>query len=231
MSDIKPQGTQAYGVESGYESADANIKSIVSMLGILMVSVFVVMAAMLAMFNYFNHYFDRRDAALPITFKQTVVPPEPHLLPLPYTDELNDPTFKSNVKLKIQQTPDGFPWDKRNLEIVDQYTEANSYKDLGGGRYRIPVSVAMEKDSHSVKGTPSAMAWQPEYPNLMTGTTEAEHGKKGTMKAPGEKLDVRTTFDDRPSWESPDERFTVESTGGSSLKAGSSDPKHSTWSR
>ena len=225
MSDIKPQGTQAYGVESGYESADANIRSIVSSLAILMVSVFVVMAAMLAMFNYFNNYFDRRDAANPIVFKQTVVPPEPHLLPLPYTDELKDPTFKANVKAHIQRTPDGFPWDKRNLEIVDQYSEANSYKDLGNGHYRIPISVAMDLDSHSVKGTPSAMAWQPEYPRLMTGMT------KGTMNSGDQSTAVGRTFEDRPSWESPDERFTVESTGGTDLRAGNSQPGKSTWSR
>ena len=225
MSDIKPQGTQAYGVESGYESADANIKSIVSSLGILMVSVFVVMAAMLAMFNYFNHYFDRLDAANPIVFKQTVVPPEPHLLPLPYTDELKDHTFKANFKAGIQRTPDGFPWDKRNLEIVDQYAEANSYKDLGNGHFRIPISVAMDLDSHSAKGTPSAMAWQPEYPRLMAGTT------KGTMNTGAASTEDHHTFEDRPSWESPDERFTVESTGGTDLKTGGSDPNHGSWSR
>jgi hypothetical protein len=215
MSDITPQGTQAYGVESGYEVVDANVKDLAIFLVMLLVSVFVVMAAMVALFNYLNNAFDRRDAALPVSHIQTVLPAEPHLLPSVYTSSYSDPAFIAARKAGLQKTPDVMPWDKRDLEIVNQYDEVNSYAQNTDGTYRIPIAQAIE-NAVGGKAAPSAMAWQQAYPRLTAGTNS-----DGTMNLKmGTKIGSPSTFDDRPIWESPDERFTVESTGGASLHAG-----------
>lgn len=215
MADMKPQGTQAYGVESGYEHTDANIRSIVVSIVTVVVSIFVVMACMLAMFNYMNNWFDRRDSAVSAVSSQVVVPPEPRLLPSPYTDDYKDPTFKASQKAGMQKTPDVLPWDKLNAEIAVQYNEVNSYQRNADGSYRIPIARAMELESKSANGLPSAMAWQKEYPALMAGKTNGSMNLKSS-----EKIADQASFDNRPQWESPDESFLVESTGGTSLQAG-----------
>ncbi|RYG65028.1 hypothetical protein EON80_18130 [bacterium] len=220
MADMTPQGTQKYSVESGYESADANIKAVVSGLGIILASTLVAMAAMFGMFNYLNRQQQEIADKVPPTLAKRIVPPEPRLLPLPYSD-----TFAEAKKLGAD-SPDVLPWDKRDNEIVTQYDESNGYakyKGEGGAEaIRIPVSRAIELEAGTAQGTveqekaPAAiMTWQKEHPRLVAGET------KGTMNlVPGTKITEPSTFDLRVKWESQDEKFNAESSGGLSLKAG-----------
>ena len=216
MADIKPQGTQQYAVESGYESGDANVKSIVTGLSIILTSTLVVMAAMFGMFNVLNGRISDEQEKTPAALSSAIRPPEPHLLPSPYTD-----TVPEAAKIG-QSTPDEYPWDKRNLEIENQYNEANAYARNTDGTARIPVAQAMEMmaGQGAGPGTPAAMSWQPEYPILMAGKDKADR----TMNLPiGSTLTSPRTFDQRPAaWETQDEKFTVSSTGGRDLVAGDS---------
>ncbi|HEX9998120.1 MAG TPA: hypothetical protein VGB45_13355 [Abditibacterium sp.] len=218
MADYKPQGTQDYAVETGYEAGDANVKAVVAGLSIILASTLVVMAAMFGMFNYLNRQANEAAARVPVALTERVVPPEPRLLPMPYTDE------RAEAAKVGATTPDVMPWDKRNLEIVLQYDESNSYAKYKGegGReaIRIPLNRAIELEAGMTPGkeskAPAAiMTWQPEHPALVAGT------KNGTMNLiPGQKNVERTTFDDRPYWETQDEKFNSDSSGGLSLRPG-----------
>ena len=217
MADHKPQGTQDYSVESGYESGDANVKSIVTGLSIILVSTGVVMAAMFGMFNVLNGRINDEQEKTPAALAQVVVPPQPRLFPSPYTDTA---TEAYNAK---QSAPDLYPWDVRNVEIENQYDEANVYTKNNDGTVRIPIAQAMAieagidtKAAVGEFGTPAVMSWQPEYPILMAGKT----GK--TMNLPyGTTRVSKEIFDFRPRyWEAQGEKFTTDSTGGRVLVEG-----------
>ncbi len=216
MADHKPQGTQQYAVESGYESGDANVKSIITGLSIILVSTLVVMAAMFGMFNVLNGRINDEQEKTPARLAQAIVPPQPRLFPSPYTDTAPE-AFEAK-----QSAPDVYPWDVRNLEIENQYDEANIYAANANGTVRIPVAQAMEiaagidPKATSPGGTPAVMSWQPEYPVLMAGKTEQ------TMNLPyGSTKVSRQIFDYRPVyWEAQSEKFTVNSTGGRTLTQG-----------
>ncbi|BCM89225.1 hypothetical protein IAD21_01069 [Abditibacteriota bacterium] len=236
MADMTPQGTQAYSVESGYERGDANVRGVVQGLAIVFAGTFVVMAAMFGMFNFLNKRLILEENRTPVALTREIVPPEPRLLPSPHTDE--EPEAENVAKAEAKSlgenpaqtadsvartTADGLPWDKRNLEIVDQYDEANSYGKNADGTQRIPIKEAMQKQAGVTEGgSPAVMTWQPEHPRLVAG----EDGKGainlelGTKEKPDTKQQDYRIFDLRPSWESPDEKFTVLSSGGTSLKAG-----------
>ena len=217
MADHKPQGTQEYSIESGYESGDANVKSVVTGLSIILVSTLVVMAAMFGMFNVLNGRINDEQEKTPVALSQAVVPPQPRLFPSPYTD-----TAPEAYEAK-QSAPDLFPWDVRNVEIENQYDEANVYAKNSDGTIRIPIAQAMAMQAGVAAdaatgetGTPAVMSWQPEYPVLMAGKTGQ------TMNLPyGSTKVSKEIFDFRPRyWEAQDEKFTVESTGGRTLTAG-----------
>ena len=217
MADHKPQGTQDYAIESGYESGDANVKSIVTGLSIILVSTLVVMAAMYGMFNVLNGRINDQQEQTPAALAQVIVPPQPRLFPSPYTDTAPE---AYNAR---QSAPDMYPWDVRNLEIENQYDETNIYTQNNDGSVRIPIADAMAiqagidpKSESGPNGTPAVMSWQPEYPVLMAGKT------KQTMNLPyGSTKVSREIFDFRPKyWETQDEKFTVESTGGRTLVLG-----------
>ena len=217
MADHKPQGTQNYSVESGYESGDANVKSIVTGLSIILVSTGVVMAAMFGMFNVLNGRINDEQQKTPAALSQVVVPPQPHLFPSPYTDTAPE-AYNAN-----QSAPDLYPWDVRNVEIENQYDETNVYTQNNDGSIRIPIAQAMAmqagidpKAPTDANGTPAVMSWQPEYPVLMAGKTGQ------TMNLPyGSTRVSKEIFDLRPKyWEAQDEKFTVESTGGRTLVEG-----------
>ncbi len=221
MADMTPQGTQDYGVESGYEAGDVNVRSVVSGMSIIMASTLVVMAAMFGMFNYLNRQANVAANKVPVALASRIVPPEPRLLPEPYTDE------RKEAKYMGASTPDVMPWDKRNLEIVLQYDEANAYAKYKGegGReaIRIPMNRAIEleagtqpqKNAKDAAAPPSLMTWQTEYPRFVAGE------KNGTMNLEVGKKNVEPTiFDQRWVWESQDEKFSTESSGGLALKGG-----------
>ena len=210
MADMKPQGTQKYSVESGYESGDANVKSIVTGLSIILVSVFVVMAAMFGMYNVLNGRITDEEEKTPVALTSAIRPPEPRLLPSPYTD-----TAPEAAKIG-QSSADEYPWDKRNLEIENQYNEANAYARNTDGSVRIPIAQAMEMQAQGAgPSTPAAMSWQPEYPVIVAGKT----GQTMNLTEGTTNYDPRI-FDKRPYWETQDEKFTVESTGGRALTQG-----------
>ena len=233
---MTPQGTQAYGVESGYERGDANVRGVVQGLLIIFTGTGVVMAAMFGMFNVLNKRLILEENRTPVALTRAIVPPEPRLLPSPHTDE--EPEAQAIAKQAAQQegadpaaaqraaertTADGLPWDKRNLEIVDQYDETNSYGKNPDGTQRIPIKQAMQREAGiTTGGSPASMTWQPEHPRLVAG----ENGKGtmnlelGTKENPGTKQQDYRIYDARPYWESPDEQFTVISSGGTVLKAG-----------
>ncbi|HEX8463763.1 MAG TPA: hypothetical protein VF627_04025 [Abditibacterium sp.] len=216
MADMTPQGTQDYAVESGYEAGDANVKAIVSGLSIILASTLVVMAAMFGMFNFLNRQANEAASKVPVALSQRIVPPEPRLLPEPYTDE------RAEAKALGASTPDVMPWDKRNLEIVRQYDEANStarYRGETREAIRIPIARAIEVMSGKKGGSPAAMPWQPEYPRLMAGETQGKEGREMNL-VPGRKIQESSTFDDRPNWETQDEKFTTDSSGGTILTPG-----------
>ncbi len=214
MADMTPQGTQDYGVESGYEAGDINPKAVISGISIIMASTLVVMAAMFGMFNYLNRQANVAAENVPIALASRIVPPEPRLLPEPYTDERKEASYMGS------STPDVLPWDKRNLEIVLQYNEANSYAKYKGegGReaIRIPIARAIELESGSKNpGTPAIMTWQAEHPRFIAGE------KNETMNlVAGQKNNDPTIFDERWVWESPDEKFSSEANGGQLLQGG-----------
>lgn len=214
MADMKPQGTQAYGVESGYETGDANVRAVVQGLSIIFVSTGVVMLAMFGMFNYLNARQNAAAALVPDVMAQRIVPPEPRLLPSPYSD-----TVPEANKLGASSA-DGYPWDKRTLEVGQQYDEVNTYavnsKNASAGS-KLGIATAMEKLAGTAPGTgsPGAMSWQIEYPRLITGT------KGGQMNLiPGAKQQDARIFDERPYWESQDEKFNTDSSGGTLLQEG-----------
>lgn len=217
MADHKPQGTQNYAVESGYESGDANVKSIVTGLSIILVSTGVVMAAMFGMFNVLNGRINDEHLKTPAALSQVVVPPQPRLFPSPYTDTA---TEAYNAK---QSAADLYPWDVRNLEIGNQYDETNVYTKNDDGSVRIPIAQAMaiqagidSKVATGENGTPAVMSWQPEYPLLMAGKTgQTMNLPYGSTKVSKEIFDLRPKY-----WEAQDEKFTVESTGGRTLVEG-----------
>lgn len=217
MADHKPQGTQKYAIESGYESGDANVKSVVTGLSIILTSVIVVMAAMFGMFNVLNGRIIDEDEKTPVALSQAIVPPQPRLFPSPYTDTVPE-SFAAN-----QSAPDVYPWDVRNLEIENQYDEANVYAKNNDGTVIIPIAEAMAMEAGVATnaatgetGTPAVMSWQPEYPILMAGKTgQTMNLPYGTTKVSKEIFDFRPRY-----WEAQSEKFTVESTGGRTLVAG-----------
>ena len=217
MADHKPQGTQNYAVESGYESGDANVKSIVTGLSIILVSTGVVMAAMFGMFNVLNGRINDEQEKTPAALAQVVVPPQPRLFPSPYTDTA---TEAYNAK---QSAADLYPWDVRNLEIENQYDETNVYTKNNDGSVRIPIAQAMAMQAgvdpqaeSGANGTPAVMSWQPEYPVLMAGKIgQTMNLPYGTTKVSREIFDFRPKY-----WESQGEKFTVDSTGGRTLVEG-----------
>jgi len=233
---MTPQGTQAYGVETGYERGDANVRGVVQGLLIIFTGTAVVMAAMYGMFNVLNKRLILEENRTPVALTRAIVPPEPRLLPSPHTDE--EPEAQAIAKQSAQEagenpaavlrtteraTADGLPWDKRNLEIVDQYDEANSYGKNPDGSQRIPIKQAMQREAGITSGgSPATMPWMPEHPRFVAG----ENGKGtmnlelGTAKNPNTKQQDYRIYDDRPHWESPDEKFTVLSSGGTVLKLG-----------
>lgn len=221
MADFKPQGTQDYGVESGYEAGDVNVRAVISGLSIILASTLVVMAAMFGMFNYLNGQANLASSKVPVALTSRIVPPEPRLLPQPYTDERRE-----SAQLGAA-TPDVMPWDKRNLEIVLQYDEANSYakyKGQGGREaIRIPMQRAIELEAglapapkaENAKAPAAIMTWQLEHPRLVAGETN------GTMNlTPGAKNVEPSTFDQKWVWETQDEKFSSDSSGGLWLKEG-----------
>ena len=217
MADHKPQGTQDYAIETGYESGDANVKSVVTGLSIILVSTLVVMAAMFGMFNVLNGRINDEQKKTPVALSQAVVPPQPRLFPSPYTD-----TIPESYEAR-QTAPDVYPWDVRNLEIEVQYNEANAYGKNEDGSVRIPIAQAMAMQAgvaadaeKGESGTPAVMSWQPEYPLLMAGETgETMNLPYGSTKVSKEIFDFRPKY-----WEAQGEKFTVESTGGRTLTAG-----------
>lgn len=219
MADMTPQGTQAYGVETGYERGDANVRGVVQGLAIIFAGTFVVMAAMWGMFNVLNKRLILQENRTPVALTRAIVPPEPRLLPSPHTDEAPEAeaVAKALGENPARATADVYPWDKRDLEIVGQYDEANSYGKNPDGTQRIPIQEAMQKEAGVTGGgSPATMTWQPEHPGFVAGGNG-----KGTMNLePGQKQQDPRIYDARPYWESPDEKFTVESTGGLDLKAG-----------
>lgn len=218
MADFKPQGTQDYGVESGYEAGDVNVRAVVSGLSIIFASTLVVMAAMFGMFNYLNGRANMAASKVPVALTSRIVPPEPRLLPEPYTDERKEAGQLS------ASTPDVLPWDKRNLEIVLQYDESNSYAKYKGegGReaIRIPMQRAIELQAgltpeKEAKAPAAIMSWQAEHPMLVAGM------KNGTMNLKkGAKNVEPSTFDEKWMWEAQDEKFSSDSSGGVLLKEG-----------
>jgi len=230
MADMKPQGTQQYAIESGYESGDANVKAVVSGLAIILVSTVIVMAAMYGMFNVMHAQFLSKDTKIADALGTRIVPPEPRLLPSPYTDEQPESVKQYIAEGKDTKwaTEDGLPWDKRNSEIEIQYDEANAYgkyklkeKDLTvkgvpektEDRVRIPIADAMKIMSGSDKpGTPAIMTWQHDNPISMTGKDG-----KSMIFDPAKKHTDETIFDKRAYWETQDEKFTSDSTGGTIL--------------
>ncbi len=218
MADMTPQGTQDYGVESGYEAGDVNVRAVVSGLSIIFASTLVVMAAMFGMFNYLNGQQNKVAKAVPVALTSRIVPPEPRLLPEPYTDQRREAAQLGS------STPDVLPWDKRNLEIVLQYDESNSYakyKSEGGREaIRIPMNRAIELEAgitpqKEAAAPPAIMTWQSESPRLVAGE------KNGTMNLKaGQKNVEPSTYDDKWVWETQDEKFTNESSGGILLKDG-----------
>lgn len=240
MADMKPQGTQDYAIESGYEEGDANVKSVIVGAVIIFASTFVVMAAMFALFNVLNNRLIEQDGRVPAVVAQKLVPPEPRLLPSPYTDTQPEANrlARATGQNPAAATADPLPWDKRTLEIRQQYVESNIYartaagenssasssSSAQGGRtavVRIPVSRAMaldagiNPDSQGPGGTPAIMPWQPQYPNLVAGSKNGH-----IILEYGEKKVMPQIFDDRPVWESLDEKFSVDSSGGLILRAG-----------
>ena len=218
MADMTPQGTQAYGVESGYERGDANVRGIVQGLGIILIGVFVVMAAMFGMFRFLNSRLIAQEDRTPVALTRVIVPPEPRLLPSPLTDE--EPEAQAVAKTLGEDpkrvTPDVYPWDKRNLEIGDQYNEVNSFGKNPDGSLRIPVKEAMQKMAGVQSGgSPSTMAWMPEHPRVVAG----DNGKTMNLEE-GHKQQDERIYDRRADWESQDEKYTVLSSGGLSLKRG-----------
>ena len=217
MADHKPQGTQNYAVESGYESGDANVKSIVTGLSIILVSTGVVMAAMFGMFNVLNGRINDEQKKTPAALAQTIRPPQPRLFPSPYTDTATE-AFEAK-----QSAPDMYPWDVRNLEIENQYDETNVYAKNPNGNARIGIGRAMAleagvnpDDKTGANGTPAVMSWQLEYPVLMAGKTgETMNLPYGSTKVSKEIFDLRPKY-----WETQDEKFTVESSGGRTLVEG-----------
>ena len=210
MADMKPQGTQDFGVESGYETGDANVRAVVQGLMIILVATGVVMLAMFGMFNYLNARSNEAAARVPSALAKRIVPPEPRLLPSPYSD-----TMQESKKLGAS-SPDGYPWDKRTLEIGDQYNQANTYGQSQTG-LKVGIATAMEKLAGTAPGTgsPGAMSWQPEYPRLIAGTN-----KEQIRLEVGKKQQDPRIFDERPYWESQDEKFNSDSSGGTLLKSG-----------
>ncbi len=218
MADMKPQGTQDYGVESGYESGDVNVRAVISGLSIIFASTLVVMAAMFGMFRYLNGQQNIAASKVPVALTSRIVPPEPRLLPLPYTDERKEAAQLGS------STPDVLPWDKRNLEIALQYNESNAYAKYQGeggqDAIRIPVNRAIEleaglKPQKEPKAPAAIMTWQPEHPRLVAGMTgETMNLKKGFKNV------EPSTFDEKWQWETADEKFSGSSSGGLSLEKG-----------
>ncbi len=222
MADMTPQGTQAYGVESGYERGDANVRGVVQGLAIIFIGVFVVMASMFGMFNFLNKRLISEEDRTPVALTRAIVPPEPRLLPSPHTDEAPEAeqAAKALGENPKRATADGYPWDKRNLEIAAQYDEANSYGKNPDGSQRIPIKEAMKRVAGVPDGgSPAIMSWQPETPRVVAGETGTGREKTMNLELDHKQQDGRI-YDHRPYWESQDEKFTVESTGGLILKPG-----------
>lgn len=208
MSDMTPQGTQAYGVENGYEHTDANVSSVLAGVAVILSAVFVCMAVVGVLQMYFMRVFDARDAAIPAAYKQVQVPPAPRLLPNPYTDTYKGAAMEAARTGERGFSRDNYPWEKRTDEMVNQYAEANAYGQNADGSNRIPIARAMELEaggngavSNAASGTPAMMPWQVGYSNAMAGASAY-------------------TFDRRADWESDDEKFTAGSASGTNLHAG-----------
>ena len=209
MADMKPQGTQSYGVESGYETGDGMcVRSCRDFPSLW--------------FQPVRDAGDVWDVQLPQrapkcgggsgpdVMAQRIVPPEPRLLPSPYSD-----TVPEANKFGASSA-DPYPWDKRTLEIGNQYDEANTYGQSQAG-LKVGIATAMEKLAGTAPGTgtPSAMSWQLEYPRLIAGT---KGGQINLM--PGQKQQDERIFDERPFWESQDEKFNNDASGGTLLQEG-----------
>jgi hypothetical protein len=181
-----------------------------------------------------NHYHDKsesRYAGLSSYSRIPGPPPEPRLLPNPFTDQhaevvqykrLHPDTAQLRAGEKYPViTPDRLPWDKRTEEIEDQDAETN-----GASGKTIPVAAAMALEAGAAPGAglPGVMPWQHDYPSRIAGTTD-----KSMNLDVGAKRQQGDIFDDRPrAWESLDEKFSADSTGGLDLTPKSKNPN---WSR
>ena len=220
MSDIQPQGTQSYSVESGYEHGDANPHAVIVGLLIIASATFLCMVVVFQMYGFYTKRFNSRDNAIPTIYTERIIPPEPRLLPDPYTDTYSKVALEGQRTGELGLTPDGNPWDKRQSEIFAQYAEANSYGTNPDGTVRIPIAQAMQLQAGSDKpGTPAVPTFLVDYAGLVAGKTN------GALNLdPGTKLQSKEVYDRRADWESPDEKFTAGSASGTNLHAGE-------WSR
>lgn len=208
--DITPQGVQVAGTPDNYERGDANPRAVTGVMAIILGSTLVVMLAMYGMFVYLNKQMMASDKRLPAMYAENVpAPPEPRLLPMPKTDEFSEMN-KGETNIITMKVPNVFPWDYRELEIAKQSAEINSYfvptpeQQKQGMAMRIPIAEAMRRETNA--GTPALMPWQDNYSAAMRESRE-----KGQIRP--------KTFDLKPEWETQDERFTSDSSGGSLLSA------------
>ncbi len=181
MADMVPQGTQENGVPHGHESADANMRTVVTAVTVLLSSVAVVMLAMAGMFTYLNNREKAKDVLVPDTFEMRQLPPGPPLLPSPKEDKL--------------------PWAAYQDERRAQEAEAAKYGIINqkSGAYQLPgpqLSTAqVSQDTNSY--FKSKAEWEQRgnrYTGQSSGGLSAEEqdaqkrfGTTGTAEKPAQR--------------------------------------------
>ncbi len=182
MADMVPQGTQENGVPHGHESADANMRTVVTAVIVLLTSVAVTMLAMAGMFSYLNNREKAKDDMVPDTFAMRQLPPGPPLLPSPKQDELPWAAYQNerraqeaeaakygiiNRQTGAYQVPGPQLSPKQVSDETEAYFKSKAQWEQRGNRYTAQSSGGLstdEQDAQSRFGTTGTSAPPAERP-------------------------------------------------------------------
>lgn len=157
--DMIPQGAPVQGLDGGYESTDANVKSVIWSMVIILGSCAVVVALLIPMFRFFENRELAKEANIPDIYAQEVIPPKPRLLPSPVDETESKLSLGSGVdyakapfrraespvrEARDYSTDNLLPWDKMMAEATVEEVQAHSYTKEKDGRYTVPIDRAME---------------------------------------------------------------------------------------
>ena len=201
MPDMIPQGRMDLGDGTGYEKADANLRSVLITIVILLSSAIVVCLAIYGLMGSLEKGRREADAQVPAMYAQQAIPPKPRLLPSPFDDSSKPPALRGmNPQVAPREaydttSDDQLPWDKMRQETRIEEEQVNSYSyDKKSGGVTIPIEAAIAQASGGSKND-----FQSEPTGSSLSNLPPTYGGIYTRSS---------------QWESRENKLTAESSGG-----------------